>query len=53
MLRVFDTAYQVSDSESYTGNVHGNSAIEGYHYFFFFFSELSNRLWLKAIPHLF
>ena len=32
MLRVFDTAYQVSYSESYTGNVHGNSAIEGYHY---------------------
>ena len=32
MLRVFDTAYQVSYSDSYTGNVHGNSAIEGYHY---------------------
>ena len=32
MLRVFDTAYQVSYIESYTGNVHGNSAIEGYHY---------------------
>ena len=32
MLSVFDTAYQVSYSKSYTGNVHGNSAIEGCHY---------------------
>ena len=34
MLIVFriHTAYQVSYRESYTGNVHGNSAIEGYHY---------------------
>ena len=32
MLSVFDTTYQVSYSESYTGNVHGNNAIEGYPY---------------------
>ena len=32
MLIVFHTENQVSYSESYTGNVHGNSAIEGYHY---------------------
>ena len=32
MLSVFDSTYQVSYSKSYTGNVHDNSAIEGYLY---------------------
>ena len=53
MLSVFDTTYHVSYSESHAGNVHGiNSANEGYHYCSLCL-ELSNRLWLKAIPHSF
>ena len=32
MLTVFDTDFQLEFSESYTGNVHGETTIEGYLY---------------------
>ena len=44
MLSVFDTTYQVSYSESYTGNVHGNSAIEGYPYFMSLFGVFESLM---------